>query len=188
VWGNVREDFDANSLPLLRPYDNFSCFPLPTDLLYVDFLPINVTSCECHSLFSVLARHGLFPTAPSKPRMTISTDLLDFYRALFERSCDAVNAMASALNTFYIRRGFRLLNKQVRNVMVSCSFAGVKGSDRVISSSSLFVEGLVTPFSGTTVSRRRSRGGSIRRLKPVTTFTSRMCALILLLQILTNPP
>jgi hypothetical protein len=46
--------------------------------------------------------------------MAISTDLLDFYRALFERSCDAVNAMASSLNTFYARRGFRFLNKQVR--------------------------------------------------------------------------
>jgi hypothetical protein len=46
--------------------------------------------------------------------MAISTDLLDFYWALFERSCDAVNAMASSLNTFYARRGFRFLNKQVR--------------------------------------------------------------------------
>jgi hypothetical protein len=45
--------------------------------------------------------------------MAISIDLLDFYSALFERSCDAVNAMAAALNTFYIRRGFFLLNGKV---------------------------------------------------------------------------
>ncbi|KAG6887512.1 hypothetical protein C0992_011981 [Termitomyces sp. T32_za158] len=48
----------------------------------------------------------------SEPRMAISVHLLDFYRALFERSCDAVNAMASALNTFYSRRGFVVLDKK----------------------------------------------------------------------------
>ena len=45
--------------------------------------------------------------------MAVSVHLLDFYHALFERSCDAVNAMASVLNTFYMRRGFILLNKKV---------------------------------------------------------------------------
>ncbi|KIK31983.1 hypothetical protein CY34DRAFT_102411, partial [Suillus luteus UH-Slu-Lm8-n1] len=47
---------------------------------------------------------------PSQPRMAVSTDLLAFYRALFERSCDAVNALASALHTHYVRRGFRMTN------------------------------------------------------------------------------
>ncbi|KAG2091619.1 hypothetical protein BD769DRAFT_1631979 [Suillus cothurnatus] len=58
----------------------------------------------------VLILHGLFPTSPSQPRMAVSTDLLAFYRALFERSCDAVNALASALHTHYVRRGFRMTN------------------------------------------------------------------------------
>ena len=62
----------------------------------------------------VLVRNGLFPTAPAQTRMAISIDLLDFYVALFERSCDAVNAMAAALNTFYARRGFYFLNNKVR--------------------------------------------------------------------------
>jgi hypothetical protein len=45
--------------------------------------------------------------------MAVSTDLLDFYWALFERSCDAVTAIASALNSFYARRGFHLRKKVV---------------------------------------------------------------------------
>ncbi|KAF9479003.1 hypothetical protein BDN70DRAFT_807721 [Pholiota conissans] len=59
---------------------------------------------------NTLVRHGLFPTSPEQIRTAVSIDLLDFYSALFERSCDAVNAMATALNTFYSRRGFFLLN------------------------------------------------------------------------------
>jgi hypothetical protein len=45
--------------------------------------------------------------------MAISIDLLDFYAALFERSCDAVNAMAVALNTLYTKCGFYFLNGNV---------------------------------------------------------------------------
>ncbi|KII90983.1 hypothetical protein PLICRDRAFT_67778, partial [Plicaturopsis crispa FD-325 SS-3] len=62
--------------------------------------------------FDLLIRHGLFPTSPSQPRMAVSIELLDFYHALFERSCDAVNAMASALHSFYTRRGFHAINKK----------------------------------------------------------------------------
>ncbi|KII84489.1 hypothetical protein PLICRDRAFT_117716 [Plicaturopsis crispa FD-325 SS-3] len=62
--------------------------------------------------FDLLVRHGLFPTSPSQPRMAVSIELLDFYHALFERSCDAVNAMASALHSFYTRRGFHAINKK----------------------------------------------------------------------------
>lgn len=47
--------------------------------------------------------------------MAVSINLLDFYQALFEKSCDAVNALASALNTFYTRRGFISLNAKVCN-------------------------------------------------------------------------
>ncbi|KAG1728250.1 uncharacterized protein EDB91DRAFT_1314088 [Suillus paluster] len=56
----------------------------------------------------VLLHHGLFPTAPSQPHMAVSVDLLSFYRALFECSCNAINALASALKTHYLRRGFQV--------------------------------------------------------------------------------
>ncbi|KAG1722047.1 uncharacterized protein EDB91DRAFT_1274740, partial [Suillus paluster] len=72
------------------------------------FVSIDVLSCECSSLAQVLLHHGLFPTSPSQPRMAVSVDLLSFYRALFERSCDAINALASALKTHYSRRGFQV--------------------------------------------------------------------------------
>ncbi|KAF8219110.1 hypothetical protein L208DRAFT_1383114 [Tricholoma matsutake] len=42
----------------------------------------------------------------------VSVHLLNFYQALFERSCDAVNMMATALNTFYTCWGFILLNNK----------------------------------------------------------------------------
>ncbi|KAG2356292.1 hypothetical protein BDR07DRAFT_1282601, partial [Suillus spraguei] len=58
-------------------------------------------------LSQVLVHHGLFPTAPSQPRMAISVELLAFYRALFERSCDAIHALASALKTHMLVEGFR---------------------------------------------------------------------------------
>ncbi|GLB45913.1 hypothetical protein LshimejAT787_3800020 [Lyophyllum shimeji] len=76
------------------------------------FQQLDVIACGCQDSLQILVSHGLFPTAPSYPRMAISIHLLDFYQALFEKSCDAVNAMASALNTFYTRRGFVLLNKK----------------------------------------------------------------------------
>ncbi|KAG2125734.1 hypothetical protein DEU56DRAFT_873029 [Suillus clintonianus] len=60
----------------------------------------------------VLLHHGLFPTAPSQPRMAVSVELLSFYRALFERSCDAINALASALKTHYSRRGFQVTDSR----------------------------------------------------------------------------
>ncbi|KAF8907604.1 hypothetical protein CPB84DRAFT_1661173, partial [Gymnopilus junonius] len=64
-------------------------------------------------LSQVLVHSGLFPTAPDQICMAISIDLLDFYSALFEQSCDAVNVMANALNTFYNRRGYHLSNTKV---------------------------------------------------------------------------
>jgi hypothetical protein len=45
--------------------------------------------------------------------MAVSIDLLNFYHALFERSCDAVNAMAAALHSFYTQRGFHMLDEVV---------------------------------------------------------------------------
>ncbi|KIM51194.1 hypothetical protein SCLCIDRAFT_143765, partial [Scleroderma citrinum Foug A] len=61
----------------------------------------------------VLVHAGLFPTVPSQPRMAVSIDLLAFYRSLFEWSCDAINALASALHSHYVRRGFHMVNKYV---------------------------------------------------------------------------
>jgi hypothetical protein len=51
--------------------------------------------------------------APSQPRMAVSVTLLELLHALHERSSDAVNAMANALNTYYHRRGFQLRANQV---------------------------------------------------------------------------
>ncbi|KAG1867477.1 hypothetical protein C8R48DRAFT_771969 [Suillus tomentosus] len=68
-------------------------------------------TCYVYSLI-VLLHHGLFPTAPSQPRMAVSVELLSFYRALFERSCDAINALASALRTHYSRRGFQVTDSR----------------------------------------------------------------------------
>ncbi|KAI0628590.1 hypothetical protein C8Q77DRAFT_1067705 [Trametes polyzona] len=62
--------------------------------------------------FDFLVQNGLFPASPSAPRMAISIDLLDFYSALFERSADAITALAGALKTMYVRRGFPILNEQ----------------------------------------------------------------------------
>ncbi|KAF9469487.1 hypothetical protein BDZ94DRAFT_692 [Collybia nuda] len=74
------------------------------------FQKIDAVSCQCQDILTVLVTNGLFPTAPTYPRMAVSIFLLDFYSALFERSCDAINALASALNTFYKRRGFVPIN------------------------------------------------------------------------------
>ncbi|KIK91408.1 hypothetical protein PAXRUDRAFT_149557, partial [Paxillus rubicundulus Ve08.2h10] len=54
----------------------------------------------------VLLYHGLFPMAPLQPRMAVSVELLAFYQALFEQSCDAINALPSVVNSHYIHRGF----------------------------------------------------------------------------------
>ncbi|RXW14843.1 hypothetical protein EST38_g11010 [Candolleomyces aberdarensis] len=69
-----------------------------------------VNFCSCEGVVPVLIKNGLFPGSPSQPKIAISIALLDFYQALFERSCDAVNALASALVTHYRRRGFPVLN------------------------------------------------------------------------------
>ncbi|KAJ7512280.1 hypothetical protein B0H11DRAFT_2346274 [Mycena galericulata] len=48
----------------------------------------------------------LYPTHVKMPRTAVSIDLLDLYRGFFERSCDAITALAAALHTTYTRRGF----------------------------------------------------------------------------------
>ncbi|KAJ7573032.1 hypothetical protein C8J56DRAFT_805348 [Mycena floridula] len=64
--------------------------------------PQKVSTDLCY----VLVNNGLFPATPTQPRTAFSMAFLDLYRALFERSCEAINAMSAALRTFYERRGF----------------------------------------------------------------------------------
>ncbi|KAJ7584472.1 hypothetical protein C8J56DRAFT_893124 [Mycena floridula] len=68
-------------------------------LYYDHYLDMTVTHCQCQSVQYVLVANGFFPASPSAPVMAVSIPLLEFYRALFERSCDAVYALAAALNT-----------------------------------------------------------------------------------------
>ncbi|KAI6025272.1 hypothetical protein BKA83DRAFT_4492027 [Pisolithus microcarpus] len=85
--------------------------------LYFDhFSSIPMYSCKCASLPQVLLHHRLFPASPSQPCMAVSVELLSFYRSLFERSCDAVNALASALNSHYIHRGFHMSGRDGKSV------------------------------------------------------------------------
>ncbi|KAJ7502581.1 hypothetical protein B0H11DRAFT_1712541 [Mycena galericulata] len=67
---------------------------------------VRITTCECLPAPILLLQHGLFPASPTKPRTAVSIDLLDLYRGFFERSCDAITALAAALHTTYTRRGF----------------------------------------------------------------------------------
>ncbi|KAF8145325.1 hypothetical protein K438DRAFT_1782065 [Mycena galopus ATCC 62051] len=77
--------------------------------LYISYFQnIDVATCSCMPMASLLVQHGVFPGSPTKTQTGISIDLLEIYRALFERSCDAITALAAALNTIYERRGFRV--------------------------------------------------------------------------------
>jgi len=49
--------------------------------------------------------------------MAVSVELLSLYTALFERSCNAINALATALKRYYNRRGFRMTNRQVSDTI-----------------------------------------------------------------------
>jgi hypothetical protein len=80
----------------------------------IDHETVDIKSCSCHSLASILVEHGFFPTAPNQPRIAISIDFLELYHALFEHTGDAVTAMSAALSKFYLRRGYPVNNKKVR--------------------------------------------------------------------------
>lgn len=80
---------------------------------FIDLIAIDVKACRCYSIPQVLVHHGLFPVSPSHPRTAVSIDLLEFYHVLFERSADAVTALAGALRTHYARRGFQTLDHKV---------------------------------------------------------------------------
>ena len=95
---------------ILCPYFNheihsyFYCMLLTVSIS--DICTMNVTGCQCLTILQLLVHHGLFPTTPSQPRMAISIELLDFFRCLFEQSCDATNALSVALQSFYSCRSF----------------------------------------------------------------------------------
>ncbi|KAI6106805.1 hypothetical protein EDD17DRAFT_1500371, partial [Pisolithus thermaeus] len=61
----------------------------------------------------VLLHHGFFLTSPSQPCMAVLVELLAFYLSLFERSCDAVNVLVSALNSHYVCRGYHMTSHEV---------------------------------------------------------------------------
>lgn len=82
-------------------------------LYALDLVSRQMQYCACACISQVLVRNGLFPASPSAPRVAISIDLLDFYFALFERSADAITALAGALKTMYVGRGFPVLNEKV---------------------------------------------------------------------------
>ncbi|KIM56688.1 hypothetical protein SCLCIDRAFT_29357 [Scleroderma citrinum Foug A] len=85
-------------------------------LFFDRVVSIDVLSCLCCTLPQTLVSHGLFPTVPTQPRMAVSINLLSFFRTLFERLCDTIHALASALGTYYTRRGFRMMDNKGRTV------------------------------------------------------------------------
>jgi hypothetical protein len=80
----------------------------------IDFEEVRVETCSCMPVSVLLVQHGVFPMSPTRPKTAVSIDLLEVYRALFERSCDAINALSAALHTIYKRRGFQVVSPQVR--------------------------------------------------------------------------
>ncbi|KAF9031576.1 hypothetical protein BJ165DRAFT_1358214 [Panaeolus papilionaceus] len=80
---------------------------------------------DCHSLLSMcknaksttilcLYFDRTSRSPQSTTRIAVSIDLLLFHAALFQRSCDAVHALALALNSFYSQRGFDMLHKATK--------------------------------------------------------------------------
>ncbi|KAF9258459.1 hypothetical protein L218DRAFT_877165, partial [Marasmius fiardii PR-910] len=62
-----------------------------------------------------LVQHSFFPASPSQPRVAFSISLLDLYHALREKSCDAVTALAGALDKVYKHHGFGLLSISIHD-------------------------------------------------------------------------
>lgn len=93
---------------------------LPT--YFTDFETHRISFCACKTLQESLVRSGMFPTAPVDPQMAVSVDLLEFYFALFQRSGDAITAVAGALHAFYERKGFPVNNAKVRLELYVASY------------------------------------------------------------------
>ena len=112
-FGDVHDEKCINSVSSFRLSVFSSLLWIELADFIVDIETVEFQSCQCISLPQVLVRNGLFPTSPLHPRLAVSIDLLDFYFAIFERSADAVTALAGALKTMYSRRGFSTLNSKV---------------------------------------------------------------------------
>jgi hypothetical protein len=84
------------------------------DLLVTAYKTIFVYQCKCQSIAHLLVSNGLFPMSPKAPRRAVSIMLLDFYRAIYEKSSDAVYAFSGALDNHYRRRGFSLRTSKVQ--------------------------------------------------------------------------
>ncbi|KAJ7500701.1 hypothetical protein B0H11DRAFT_2225095 [Mycena galericulata] len=125
AWNNIlprmaqpflqyRRDTQASVPPVIPDVVAHACGGAcegPTSLLVQCLYPthlklVRITTCDCLPAPIVLVQQGLFPASPTKPRIAVSIDLLDLYRGFFERSCDAITALAAALHTTYTRRGF----------------------------------------------------------------------------------
>ena len=58
--------------------------------------------------------------------MAVSVKLLSFFCAIFERLCDATHALAAALSTYYARRGFRVMDHKVSDILHLLSSLTIK--------------------------------------------------------------
>ncbi|KAH6893755.1 hypothetical protein BKA70DRAFT_1118807 [Coprinopsis sp. MPI-PUGE-AT-0042] len=81
------------------------------------FKDVTVAVCKCYALPHILVSFGLFPTAPQQPRTALSVEVLGFFKALFERSSEATQVLAHALNTHYARRGYYLYDSDDENII-----------------------------------------------------------------------
>ena len=103
--------------------------------------------------------------------MAVSIDLLSFYRALFERSCDVINALALALHTYYSRRGFRVVNKNVSTSNFLYYYVHSNKIHRETSSTTLSSVVLAQLCSGLMSYRWKSNVVSKRPFKPAMTVS-----------------
>ncbi|KAJ2923506.1 hypothetical protein H1R20_g13589, partial [Candolleomyces eurysporus] len=103
-------------LPYLEYFERSYQQKGPPPLDSPSIIEIEVEWCPSSSLPVTLVKFGLFPTAPFQPRQAISIELLSFLKSLFERACNASYALANALSTHYLQRGFRLMNPQGKTV------------------------------------------------------------------------
>ncbi|KAJ7583725.1 hypothetical protein C8J56DRAFT_1094564 [Mycena floridula] len=106
---SVAQIFTHDELTTLQ--SNCHVSNCPTQSLK-NFVECIVQGCACETIPQVLVANGLFPTSPVLPKYAVTIQLLDLYRALFERSCDVIHALANALHTVYNKKGFRLLNNE----------------------------------------------------------------------------
>ncbi|KAL4071964.1 hypothetical protein J3A83DRAFT_4358317 [Scleroderma citrinum] len=135
-------------------------------------MSVDVHICCCSTLPQTLVSHGLFPTVLSQPRMAVSVELLSFYQALFECSCNAINALSTALSTYYYRQGFCVTNhkvkleKQVNNDIECCQLlvkAAIQPFNKSASpqSPAILVQHCPACFGGTLFRRPLDKCGDI---------------------------